>query len=310
MTSLAPLSLSDAVANARSGAAGYWDASGAQASAEAGVNRVEYDPLTLAVRGLLLEEGRTNLLLNSTTLSTQSVSVTAQAYTLSFYGTGTVTLTGASTAGPLVGTAAGTRVSLNFTPSAGSLTLTVSGSVQYAQLEAGAYPTSWISTAVTSVARARDAATIAAPTEWLSDAAGSVLLEVLMPFTPPSDGVLRRLLQLDDGTETNRISVYLSGATLYAEMNHVSFGSQVGMALGTITANTAKKVAYAWSANNAAAIAAGNTLQADTSCTVPTVTTARLGCASASGSDLSGYLRRVRFYPRRLTDNELRALVA
>lgn len=309
MTSLAPLSLSDAVANARSGAAGYWDASGAQASAEAGVNRVEYDPLTLAVRGLLLEEGRTNLLLNSTTLSTQSVSVTAQAYTLSFYGTGTVTLTGASTAGPLVGTAAGTRVSLNFTPSAGSLTLTVSGSVQYAQLEAGAYPTSWISTAVTSVARARDAATIAAPTEWLSDAAGSVLLEVLMPFTPPSDGVLRRLLQIDDGTESNRISVYLSGANLVADMQSGG-AAQVSATLGSITANTAKKVAYAWSANNAAAIAAGNTLQADTSCTVPAVTTARLGCASASGSDLSGYLRRVRFYPRRLTDNELRALVA
>lgn len=309
MTSLAPLSLSDAVANARSGAAGYWDASGAQASAEAGVNRVEYDPLTLAVRGLLLEEGRTNLLLNSTTLSTQSVSVTAQAYTLSFYGTGTVTLTGASTAGPLVGTAAGTRVSLNFTPSAGSLTLTVSGSVQYAQLEAGAYPTSWISTAVTSVARARDAATIAAPTEWLSDAAGSVLLEVLMPFTPPSDGVLRRLLQIDDGTESNRISVYLSGANLVADMQSGG-AAQVSATLGSITANTAKKVAYAWSANNAAAIAAGNTLQADTSCTVPTVTTARLGAASASGSDLSGYLRRVRFYPRRLTDNELRALVA
>ena len=309
MTSLAPLSLSDAVANARSGAAGYWDASGAQASAEAGVNRVEYDPLTLAVRGLLLEEGRTNLLLNSTTLSTQSVSVTAQAYTLSFYGTGTVTLTGASTAGPLVGTAAGTRVSLNFTPSAGSLTLTVSGSVQYAQLEAGAYPTSWISTAVTSVARARDAATIAAPTEWLSDAAGSVLLEVLMPFTPPSDGVLRRLLQIDDGTESNRISVYLSGANLVADMQSGG-AAQVSATLGSITANTAKKVAYAWSANNAAAIAAGNTLQADTSCTVPTVTTARLGNASASGSDLSGYIRALRYYPRRLTNNELRALVA
>ncbi len=309
MTSLAPLSLAAAVANARAGAAGYWDASGAQASAAAGVSRVEYDPNTLAVRGLLLEEGRTNLLLNSTTLSTQSVTVTAQAYTLSFYGTGTVTLSGASTAGPLAGTAAGTRVSLTFTPSAGSLTLTVSGSVQYAQLEAGAYPTSWISTAGTSVARARDAATINSPSDWLLDGAGTLLLEVLMPFTPPADGVLRRLVQLDDGTESNRISVYLSGANLTADMQSGG-AAQVSATLGAVTANVAKKVAYAWSANNAAAVAADNNLVADTSCTVPSVTTGRLGCASATGSDLSGYLRVVRFYPRRLTDNDLRALVA
>ena len=130
-----------------------------------------------------------------------------------------------------------------------------------------------------------------------------------MPFTPPADGVLRRLVQLDDGTESNRISVYLSGANLTADMQSGG-AAQVSATLGAITANTAKKVAFAWSANNAAAVAAGNNLVADTSFTVPSVTTGRLGCASATGSDLSGYLRVVRFYPRRLTDNDLRALVA
>ena len=79
----------------------------------------------------------TNLLLNSISLSTQNVTVTAQPYTLHFTGTGTVTLSGASTAGPLVGTGTGesNRVSLTFTPSAGTLTLTVSGTVTHAQLE-------------------------------------------------------------------------------------------------------------------------------------------------------------------------------
>lgn len=81
----------------------------------------------------------TNLLLNAGTssgLSTQSVAVTAVEHTLSFFGTGTVTLSGASTAGPLVGTGANDRVSLVFTPAAGSLTLTVSGSVTFAGLYA------------------------------------------------------------------------------------------------------------------------------------------------------------------------------
>jgi hypothetical protein len=87
--------------------------------------------------------GRRNLLLATDTLATQSRTVTAVAHTLSFTGTGTVTLSGASTAGPLVGTGASNRVSLTFTPTAASLTLTVSGSVTLAQLEIGSTATNY-----------------------------------------------------------------------------------------------------------------------------------------------------------------------
>jgi hypothetical protein len=54
---------------------------------------------------------------------------------LSFYGTGTITLSGAF-AGTLVGVGPfPARASLIFTPAAGTLTLTVTGSVLNAQLE-------------------------------------------------------------------------------------------------------------------------------------------------------------------------------
>jgi len=79
----------------------------------------------------------------SDTLATQTVTVTAQERTLSFRGTGTVTLSGASTAGPLVGTGADDIVSLTFTPTAGNLTLTVSGAVNDAMLELGAVRTNY-----------------------------------------------------------------------------------------------------------------------------------------------------------------------
>lgn len=79
-----------------------------------------------------------NLLLGTATMATQSRAVTAAQHTLSFKGTGTVTLSGVSTSGPLVGTGVGDRVSLTFTPTAGTLTMTVSGSVTEAQLELGA----------------------------------------------------------------------------------------------------------------------------------------------------------------------------
>lgn len=87
--------------------------------------------------------GTRNLLLATDTMATQSRTVTAAAHTLSFTGTGTVTLTGASIAGPLVGTGAGNRVSLTFTPTAASLTMTVAGSVTFAQLELGSTATAY-----------------------------------------------------------------------------------------------------------------------------------------------------------------------
>jgi len=82
--------------------------------------------------------GVRNLLAGTDALATQTVAVTAVEHVLSFWGTGTVTLSGTSTAGPLVGTGANDRVSLTFTPTAGNLTLTVSGTVTNAQLERSA----------------------------------------------------------------------------------------------------------------------------------------------------------------------------
>ncbi len=81
-----------------------------------------------------------NLLLNTATLSTQSVTTAAIRYVLSFKGTGSVALSGAYT-GSLAGTGASNRVALAFTSTAASLTLTVTGTVTEAQLEAVTYET-------------------------------------------------------------------------------------------------------------------------------------------------------------------------
>jgi hypothetical protein len=101
---------------------------------------------TLANRPILGRKpkgGQRNILRQTATLATQTRVVTAAQHTLSFRGTGTVTLSGASTSGPLVGTGANDLVSLTFTPTAGNLTLTVSGTVNDAQLELGAVRTAY-----------------------------------------------------------------------------------------------------------------------------------------------------------------------
>lgn len=91
---------------------------------------------------LNLSPQRTNLILNSETPVTQNVSVTAQDYTISFYGSGTITLNGVATA-TITGVNASTRTTYSFTPPLGTLTLTISGEVKYAQLETDSYATSY-----------------------------------------------------------------------------------------------------------------------------------------------------------------------
>ena len=101
---------------------------------------------TAAARPILARvpaSGRRNILVGTATLATQTRVVTAAQHTLSFRGTGTVTLTGASISGPLVGTGADDIVLLTFTPTAGNLTLTVLGTVNDAQLELGAVRTAY-----------------------------------------------------------------------------------------------------------------------------------------------------------------------
>lgn len=75
-----------------------------------------------------------NLLTATTALATQNVTTEARTYILSFYGTGSVALTGTVT-DSLAGTGANTRVYKTVTATAGTLTLTVTGSVTSAQLE-------------------------------------------------------------------------------------------------------------------------------------------------------------------------------
>jgi len=76
----------------------------------------------------LVRRGLYNELLNSATPATQSVTCIAAPYTLALYGTGNVVLSGTG-AGTLTGTGASDLVVLNFTPTAGSVTFTKSGTV-------------------------------------------------------------------------------------------------------------------------------------------------------------------------------------
>lgn len=118
-----------------------------------GVPRLSY--MHGSCPALLLEPQRTNLVFPSATATTQTRAVTSTPHTLTFYGTGTVVLSGVAIA-TLTGTGANNRVSLTFTPSSGNLILTVTGTVTNWQLEAGSYASTLVTTTTASATRVVD----------------------------------------------------------------------------------------------------------------------------------------------------------
>ena len=271
--------------------------------------RFDYDPVTLAPKGLLIEEQRTQLLLNSslagTSLATQNVTVTAVAHTLSFYGTGTVTLSGTSTAGPLVGTGAyPARSTLTFTPTAGTLTLTVTGTVQFAQLEIGAFATSFIPSAASQVTRAADSASMLGNNfaRWYNVNTGTLFVQGI---TSPRTTAVANAEHIVSITSTLSM---LRGAS------SVSLGWFIGSAsfrtFSFTSANALFKSAGAYLAGDNAATLNGGSLVTDLGSTYGSPSSLFIGANSIGILHMNGHIARIAYYNRRLADSELQGITA
>jgi hypothetical protein len=296
----------------RAGNATFFDANGTIQTAGANVARFDHNPATGESLGLLIEEARTNLLLNSETLATQSVTVTAAAHTLSFYGTGTVTLSGTHSA-TVVGTGAfPTRTTLTFTPTSGSLTVTVSGTVQYAQVELGAFATSWISTAGSTAARNADVASITGAnfSRWYSQAAGTLF----------ADGRTQQstaghiLIGVSTGSFASSAYLSKTASNVLAAAPDAA-PSSLGISLQSVASNVTLRAALAFTAGtgSASAVMNGGTVGIDASTGIPTTMSQMgIGCApwSIGGTLWNGHIRRLAYFDRRLPDATLQAITA
>lgn len=271
----------------------YIDSSGVITAATNNQPRFDYDPVTLLCRGLLIEESRANSLLNTDLLATQIVTVTAAVRTLSFYGTGSVTLSGAHVA-VVSGTGAyPTRITYSFTPSAGVLTLTVAGTVQFAQLEAGAFATSYIPTTTTSLTRNGDVASMTGTnfSSWYNQSEGAIVCSV----SGGKNSVWA--VSYDMGTSGNLAYVRQTSPTAVSSVINGS-----GSAGTSITADTAYTTVLAYKINDCAFAINGGQLSTFAG-TPGTATDLIIGSLNGSFV-LNGHVKKLMFYPQRLTNAE------
>jgi hypothetical protein len=257
-------------------------------------------------RGLPIEDTRTNVFLNSAVGVTQGFTVAAIAYTLSFYGTGTITLSGVSTAGPLVGTGASNRVSLNFTPTAGVLTCTVSGTCTNVQLEPGVGATTYIPVAGVSVVRSADVLSVSSP-------GVTYPLTMFIEYEPST--ILTTgstLLRTDDGTAGERALLGITAAALARAVVADGGVTQADLSVGSaIVAGTTYKHAARISTNSIQICRSGTLGTEDTVATMPaTPSVIRFGAGDTGITQPFVYIRRAAIFNTALADAALQSMTA
>ena len=286
-----------------------FNASGLIEIVNANLPRFDFSPTAPVCRGQLIEEARTNLFLNSlidgTNLATQSVALSAVTYTLSFYGSGSVAISGGHSA-----TVNGVgdfpnRKTYTFTPTAGSSTFTISGDVKFAQLEAGAFATSYIPTTTTSLTRNADVVTMTGTnfTDWWSATQGTFVAGWSVNNVDTSG---RRYAWFINEVGNTRL-------TQRAVDNSINYPiAVVGTGVGNVNlngaayaANTPIKVAVAYGSNMALS---QNGAAPATNATAASVTGTLLAIGSnTTAAFLNGHVQFLDFYVPRVINAQTQA---
>jgi hypothetical protein len=175
-----------------------------------------------------------------------------------------------------------------------------------AQLEAGAFATSYIPTVASQVTRTADTAAITGAnfSPWYNPVEGTLLVEA-SSFVNTAAAVN---LAASLGSINNRNFTFLYNGAWGGST--VTGGTQVSdlQTAGTYTRNVPAKVAYAYRANDFAASVNGAAANTDAMGAVPAADTLLIG--SGVNNPINGHIRSIRYYPTRLTNAQLQALTA
>jgi hypothetical protein len=178
-----------------------------------------------------------------------------------------------------------------------------------AQLEAGAFPTSYIPTTTATVTRAADVASITGAnfSSFYNQTEGTVFEEVAVAANS-----FATYASIDNGTTTQN-STYLDNDS--GNIRAVTFSSSTAVSvlvLGAVgTAGLFNKLSSTYKVNDFAAVRSGGTVQVDTSGAVPVSLTQLCLGRAPSGlavTYINGTIKRLTYWPVRLGNNVLQQI--
>jgi hypothetical protein len=176
-----------------------------------------------------------------------------------------------------------------------------------AQVEVGAFPTSYIPTVASQVTRAADVAVMTGEnfSSWFNQDQGSLYVDI----TPRHTG-LQYAVIIGDGTNlTLGIGFFMEAGNLAARVRGSGGLSGIGGTVIAIPANTAFKAMLSYAAyNNAWAYNGENRSTGNTNIKPENSVSLHIGGNPIGGNTYTGTIRKLSFYPLKLTDAELQTL--
>jgi hypothetical protein len=173
-----------------------------------------------------------------------------------------------------------------------------------AQLEAGAYPTSYIPTVASTVTRNFDQISKTGISSLIGQTEGVVFFDGKLK---DNLATTKQIFQLTDGTDNNRIQLSSFSTTLFMfiiKNNVVQLN--ISYALPNFSDN--KKIAYVYSNNNFKLFVDGVLVSTNTTLSVPNTSVLNIGSYSTFGQNNFLNINSLQLYKTTLTDEELTLL--
>jgi hypothetical protein len=175
------------------------------------------------------------------------------------------------------------------------VTVTISGSPEGVQLEAGAYATSLIVTAASSSTRAADGLSQALSVSASQDF--TIYAEVEFTGSPAAIPLSRHIFNLHDGSASNRVYVARGGNQSSLQLVVVSGGVSTGLGTVAKPGDRIVKLGVTRSGTTYSFYCDGALVVSTSAPALPELVELLLGNNPASGGPLNDYIRRVTYEP-------------
>jgi hypothetical protein len=179
-----------------------------------------------------------------------------------------------------------------------------------AQLEALAFPTSYIATTSAQVTRAVDVASMTGTnfSSWYNNAQGTMFVNSLInrSVNNPSGNYY---LSITDGTITNAmILAQVSGVIGQIKVNNTNtFNQTIGTNASLNNATALMALSYG---NSSSYLALNGSIGSQVNAAIPSVNSMQIGnrADSSVATQLNGWIRKIAYYPQTVTSAQLQAL--